>query len=60
MRAGRCCSHSTRRCEEASFSLRIIGFDMAMMQALAGEFAFLGELAEAGKIAQGRFGARRQ
>jgi len=41
-------------------ALRIIGFDMAMMQGLAGEFAFLGELAQAGKIAQGRFIARRQ
>ncbi len=40
-------------------ALRIIGFDMNTLQALAGEFAFLGELAGAGKIAQGRFVAKR-
>jgi ubiquinone/menaquinone biosynthesis C-methylase UbiE len=40
-------------------ALRIIGFNMTLMQALAAEFAFLGELGHAGKIAQGRFIARR-
>jgi len=32
---------------------------MGVMQAMAGEFAFLQELAHAGKVAQGRFLARR-
>jgi hypothetical protein len=40
-------------------ALRIIGFDMALMQAMAGEMDFMRALAHAGKIAQGRFLARR-
>jgi len=40
-------------------ALRIIGFNADVMQAVAGEFAFLQQLAHAGKIAQGRFIARR-
>jgi SAM-dependent methyltransferase len=40
-------------------ALRIIGFDMALMQAMAGEMEFMRALAHAGKIAQGRFIARR-
>jgi len=36
-------------------ALRIIGFDTTMMEALAGEMAFLRDLAHAGKVAQGRF-----
>jgi len=36
-------------------ALRIIGFDMGMMEMLAGEMAFLRDLAHARKIAQGRF-----
>ncbi len=40
-------------------ALRIIGFNADVMQAVAGEFAFMQELAHAGKIAQGRFVARR-
>jgi SAM-dependent methyltransferase len=41
-------------------ALKIIGFDEALMQALAGEMAFMGELAEEGKIAQGLFVARKK
>jgi hypothetical protein len=40
-------------------ALRIIGFNMTLMHALAADFAFLQALAHAGKIAQGRFIARR-
>ena len=40
-------------------AMRIVGFNMGVMQAMAGEFAFLQELAHAGKVAQGRFLARR-
>jgi len=40
-------------------ALRIIGFNMEMLQMVAGEFAFIRELAHAGKVAQGRFIARR-
>jgi len=40
-------------------ALRIIGFDQELMQGLAGEMAFMQELAHAGKIAQGLFVARR-
>jgi ubiquinone/menaquinone biosynthesis C-methylase UbiE len=36
-------------------ALSILGFDTEAMGAVAGEFAFLQELAHAGKIAQGRF-----
>jgi SAM-dependent methyltransferase len=38
---------------------KILGFDLEAMGALAGEFAFLQELAHAGKVVQGRFVARR-
>ncbi len=41
-------------------ALKIIGFNMEALQAVAGEFAFIRELAHAGKVAQGRFIARRQ
>jgi SAM-dependent methyltransferase len=40
-------------------ALRIIGFNMDMLQMVAGEFAFILDLARAGKVAQGRFIARR-
>lgn len=40
-------------------AMRIMNFDTAAMQALAGEMAFMRDLAHAGKIAQGRFVARR-
>lgn len=40
-------------------ALKIIGFDAALMQALAGEMAFMQTLAHAGKIAQGLFVARK-
>lgn len=40
-------------------ALRILGFDLGAVAALAGEFTFLQELAHAGKLAQGRFIARR-
>jgi SAM-dependent methyltransferase len=41
-------------------ALKIIGFDQNLMQAMAGEMAFMQELAHAGKIAQGRFVARKR
>jgi SAM-dependent methyltransferase len=40
-------------------AMKIINFSMDVMQVIAGEFAFIQELAHAGKIAQGRFIARR-
>jgi SAM-dependent methyltransferase len=40
-------------------ALRIIGFDMGMMQGLGGEMVFMQQLAHAGKIAQGIFIARK-
>jgi ubiquinone/menaquinone biosynthesis C-methylase UbiE len=40
-------------------AMKIVGFDADVMGALAGEMAFLQELAHAGKVAQGRFIARR-
>lgn len=40
-------------------ALKIIGFDSALMEAMAGEMAFMQGLAHAGKIAQGLFVARR-
>jgi ubiquinone/menaquinone biosynthesis C-methylase UbiE len=40
-------------------ALKIIGFDAQVMEAVAGEMVFLQQLAHAGKIAQGRFIARR-
>jgi len=36
-------------------ALRIVGFNMGMMELLASEMAFLRDLARAGKVAQGRF-----
>jgi SAM-dependent methyltransferase len=41
-------------------ALRIIGFDADLMQAMAGEMAFMQELAHAGKIVQGLFVAKKQ
>jgi ubiquinone/menaquinone biosynthesis C-methylase UbiE len=40
-------------------ALKIIGFDMDLMQAMGGEMVFMQELAHAGKIAQGLFVARK-
>jgi ubiquinone/menaquinone biosynthesis C-methylase UbiE len=40
-------------------ALKILGFDAAVMQAMAEEMAFMRELAHAGKIAQGAFVARK-
>lgn len=40
-------------------ALRIIGFDMNVMQGLGGEMQFVRDLAHAGKIAQGRFIAQK-
>jgi ubiquinone/menaquinone biosynthesis C-methylase UbiE len=40
-------------------AMRIVGFNADVMQAIAREFAFIRELAHAGKVAQGRFIARR-
>ena len=40
-------------------ALKVIGFDMELMQALGGEMAFMQELAHAGKMAQGVFVARK-
>ena len=39
-------------------ALRIIGFDMALMQTMGSEMAFMQQLAHAGKLAQGIFIAR--
>ena len=39
-------------------ALKIIGFDVALMQAMGAEMAFMQQLAHAGKIAQGLFVAR--
>jgi SAM-dependent methyltransferase len=41
-------------------ALRIIGFNMALMQAMGGEMAFMQQLAHAGKLAQGIFIARKK
>jgi hypothetical protein len=41
-------------------ALQIIGFDMALMQAMGGEMVFMQQLAHAGKIAQAIFIARRE
>jgi ubiquinone/menaquinone biosynthesis C-methylase UbiE len=41
-------------------ALKIIGFDSTTMQAMAGEMASMQELAHAGKLAQGRFIARKR
>jgi ubiquinone/menaquinone biosynthesis C-methylase UbiE len=43
-----------------SDALRIIGWDLAMLQGLAGEMVFMKGLADAGKIAQGIFIARKR
>jgi ubiquinone/menaquinone biosynthesis C-methylase UbiE len=41
-------------------ALKILGFDTGAMEAVAGEMVFMQGLAHAGKIAQGRFIARRR
>lgn len=41
-------------------ALKIIGFNMDLMKAMGSEMAFMQHLAHAGKIAQGRFVARKQ
>jgi len=41
-------------------ALRILGFDMSVLESMAGEMTWMLELAHAGKIAQGRFVARRR
>ncbi|MFC1479353.1 class I SAM-dependent methyltransferase [Planctomycetota bacterium] len=41
-------------------ALKIIGFNMEMMQGMGGEMVFMQELAHAGKIAQGLFIARKK
>jgi SAM-dependent methyltransferase len=41
-------------------ALKIIGFDQELMKAMAGEMAFMQQLAHAGKIAQGLFVARKR
>ena len=41
-------------------ALKIIGFNTELMQAMGAEMAFMQELAHAGKIAQGRFVARKK
>lgn len=40
-------------------ALSILNFDTNMLAAVAGEMVFLGQLAKDGKIAQGRFVARK-
>jgi SAM-dependent methyltransferase len=41
-------------------ALKIIGFDTALMKMLGGEMVFMRNLAKAGKIAQGRFVAKKK
>jgi len=41
-------------------ALKIIGFNMELMQQMSGEMVFMQELAHAGKIAQGRFVATKK
>ncbi|MBW2286384.1 MAG: methyltransferase domain-containing protein [Deltaproteobacteria bacterium] len=41
-------------------ALKILGFDSEALAAAAGELSFIQELAEAGKVAQGRFIARKR
>ena len=41
-------------------ALRIIGFDMPLMESLGREMSFMQDLAHAGKIAQGQFVARKK
>jgi SAM-dependent methyltransferase len=43
-----------------SDALRIVGFDAAVMEAMAAEMVFMQQLAHAGKIAQGLFVAQRR
>jgi ubiquinone/menaquinone biosynthesis C-methylase UbiE len=43
-----------------SDALRIIGYDMNLMQVLGGELKFVRELAQAGKIAQGLFVGKKE
>ncbi|MBI4860912.1 MAG: methyltransferase domain-containing protein [Candidatus Riflebacteria bacterium] len=43
-----------------SDALRLVGFDAVVMERLAGEMTFMQRLAHDGKIAQGRFVARRR
>ena len=42
-----------------NYALKIIGFDMDLMQAMGQEMVFMQELAHAGKIAQGLFVAKK-
>ena len=41
-------------------ALKIIGFDMALMEQMAAEMVFMQQLAHDGKIAQGLFVARKK
>jgi len=41
-------------------ALKILGFDLAQLETVASGFNFFGDLARAGKIAQGRFIARKR
>ena len=41
-------------------ALKIIGFDVSLMEAMAGEMAFMQQLARDGKIVQGLFVARKK
>jgi len=41
-------------------ALKIIGFNMELMQAMGGEMVFMQGFAHAGKIAQGRFIAKKR
>lgn len=41
-------------------ALRIVGYDVALMESLGGEMSFMQQLAHAGKIAQGLFVARKK
>jgi SAM-dependent methyltransferase len=41
-------------------ALRILGFDMKALESIGGEMAWMLDLARAGKVAQGRFVARRR
>jgi hypothetical protein len=40
-------------------ALRIVGFDQGVLESLAGEMNFTRELAQAGKVIQGRFVAKK-
>ena len=50
---------SMLRMQLTSDALRIIGFDVEMFQALIDEMTFMRQLAQEGKIAQGRVVARK-